>query len=57
MKWSNVKLPYERGGLGVRTLIEMNMALQRKWIWRYLNEENYLWRRVVEVRWGLWGEV
>lgn len=28
--WSEVKLPVERGGLGVRSLFEMNLTLQGK---------------------------
>lgn len=40
------------GGLGLRSIREMNTALQGKWLWRFNREEGKLWRRVVLARWG-----
>lgn len=57
VQWRNVKLTFEEGGLGVRSIVEMNMALISKWLWRFWYEEGFLWRRVVEARWGVRREV
>lgn len=30
----------------------MNRALHCNWIWRYWRVDDFLWEKVVEVRWG-----
>lgn len=40
VKWEDVKLPINQGGLGIRSLAGMNVTLRRKWIWRFMNEED-----------------
>lgn len=37
------------GGLGIHSMVEMNMVLHIKWIWRYLKGKERLWRRVVDA--------
>nr|XP_043629751.1 uncharacterized protein LOC122601039 [Erigeron canadensis] len=37
----------KHGGLGLSKLEDSNIALLTKWIWRYRNEENALWRMVI----------
>lgn len=29
-----------------------NVALQGQWMWRYMKEEDKLWKSIVEARWG-----
>lgn len=36
----------------MRSIVEMNTALQEKWLWRFTREEWRLWRRVMEAQWG-----
>lgn len=45
--WEIVTKRVTDGGLGVAPLEVNNNALIIKWLWRYLNEPNALWRRVV----------
>lgn len=51
-KWEEMKLPLELGGLGLRSMVEMNLAVQGKWIWRYMRVGDNLWKTVVEACWG-----
>lgn len=52
VKWKDVKNPFNQGGLGIRSLAEMNKALQAKWLWKFLKEDGCLWRRIVQLQWG-----
>ncbi|MDV3153228.1 MAG: reverse transcriptase domain-containing protein, partial [Candidatus Phytoplasma australasiaticum] len=45
--WDNITKPIQEGGLGIAKLEISNKALLVKWIWRYLNEHNQLWRKVI----------
>lgn len=46
VKWSEVCLPIEQGGLGIKSLRMWNRALMTKHIWNILCKEDSLW-----VRW------
>lgn len=52
MNWEDIKKPFMVGGIRIRSMVRINEALQGKWLWRYLTEENRLWRRIVESQWG-----
>ncbi|KAJ0892121.1 putative RNA-directed DNA polymerase [Helianthus annuus] len=45
--WDIIKKRVKDGGLGVPSLEVNNNAMLIKWLWRFLNEPNALWRRVV----------
>ena len=42
----------ESGGLGIRKFGILNKALLGKWIWRFAFEEEFLWRKVIGVKYG-----
>ena len=42
----------EKGGLGIRKLVLLNKALLGKWIWRFANENDNLWKKVILVKYG-----
>ncbi|XP_071739386.1 uncharacterized protein [Rutidosis leptorrhynchoides] len=52
VKWSQVLLPYESGGLNVITLKLKNLSLLTKWWWRFLTNENTFWVRVIKSIYG-----
>ena len=52
VKWSTVCANKRNGGLGVRDLSMLNRALLCKWIWRFANEKNALWRNVIHWKFG-----
>ena len=47
VKWSTICANKRNGGLRIRDLYILNRALLCKWIWRFANEKNALWRNVI----------
>ncbi|KAL4310177.1 hypothetical protein GQ457_01G054770 [Hibiscus cannabinus] len=52
IKWDVLCRPKDFGGLGLYDLKVKNRALLNKWLWRYGNEPNNLWRRVIDAKYG-----
>lgn len=40
--WNRVCSPKEKGGAGLRNLVDMNKALLCKWLWRFDQKEGSL---------------
>ncbi|GJW24734.1 RNA-directed DNA polymerase, eukaryota, reverse transcriptase zinc-binding domain protein [Tanacetum coccineum] len=45
----NVLASKEKGGLGVSSFFALNHALLFKWVWRFRNDNNSLWPKVIKV--------
>lgn len=43
----------DRGGLGISRLEDLNTGLIMKWIFRFANNRDSLWRKVVSAKSGL----
>lgn len=54
VRWEEVKKPVWEGGLGLKSIVELNQAFHGKWLWRSLEEKGKLWWKVVRARWGDW---
>ena len=52
VNWSMVCTPLSSGGLGIRNLRTFNVALLGKWLWRFGQESDALWRKVIEAKYG-----
>ncbi|XP_045810964.1 uncharacterized protein LOC123905409 [Trifolium pratense] len=52
VKWDQICLPKEKGGLGVKNLELFNLALLSKWKWRFLNHDNAIWADLLRYRYG-----
>ena len=52
VRWNTVCLEKRKGGLGVRNLFMMNIALLSKWNWRFANEREILWKQVISQKYG-----
>ncbi|XP_071740629.1 uncharacterized protein [Rutidosis leptorrhynchoides] len=52
VKWSQILLPYDFGGLNVCSLKLKNYSLLAKWWWRFLTNENAFWVRVIKSIYG-----
>lgn len=50
--WEQVCKGANLGGLGLGFLSWRNKALLLKWHWRFGNERNSLWRRVINTKYG-----
>ena len=55
MKQNIVKQSFPNGGLGIGDLIIFNEALLGKWLWRFMNEKEKLWRAVIKANYGAQG--
>ncbi|XP_058733018.1 uncharacterized mitochondrial protein AtMg00310-like [Vicia villosa] len=44
--------PRDKGGLEVKDVGVLNLALLRKWKWRILNETNTFWLKLLSSRYG-----
>ena len=53
VNWSQVCQPIHSGGLGIRNLRMFNKALLGKWLWRFGNEREALWRQVIVAKYGI----
>ncbi|XP_071740498.1 uncharacterized protein [Rutidosis leptorrhynchoides] len=52
IKWDQIILPYEKGGLNVGSLLAKNISLLCKWWWRFKNEHNALWVKIIKSIYG-----
>ncbi|GKB70074.1 RNA-directed DNA polymerase, eukaryota, reverse transcriptase zinc-binding domain protein [Tanacetum coccineum] len=57
VKWSNVLADKENGGLGVSSLFALNRGLMMKWVWRFFNQKDSLWAKVIKAIHGEDGKV
>ena len=52
VNWKQACSPIPHGGLGIHNMFLFNKALLGKWLWRYVNEIDSLWCRVVDCKYG-----
>lgn len=52
VNWKDICKPMVNGGLGIRSVANINRALVNKWIWRFGVENNASWRRLVAAKNG-----
>ncbi|GKA19575.1 RNA-directed DNA polymerase, eukaryota [Tanacetum coccineum] len=52
VNWKKVCVSKIRGGLGLGRLKDKNMSLLGKWKWRFCNEDNALWQKVIKEIYG-----
>ena len=53
VNWDDVCYPKHEGDLGVGRLQEMNEALKAKPLWRFAKDEEALWKKVIEMKYGV----
>ncbi|KAF5467197.1 hypothetical protein F2P56_017049 [Juglans regia] len=58
VNWSTICISISWGGLGIHHLMKFNQTLLGKWLWRYQNERESLWKSVIDSQfrkiWGGW---
>ncbi|KAJ0751570.1 putative reverse transcriptase zinc-binding domain-containing protein [Helianthus annuus] len=47
--WDDIMAPRDLGGVGIHALRDTNIAMLAKWWWRFKEDRNGLWRKVI---WG-----
>ncbi|GJV29188.1 hypothetical protein Tco_1385636 [Tanacetum coccineum] len=45
--WDKVIMPLDQGGLKIGSLKVFNQTMLSKWWWRFLNEDNAFWRKII----------
>ncbi|WMV13963.1 hypothetical protein MTR67_007348 [Solanum verrucosum] len=50
VKWEEVMTSKENGGLGIKNLKLQSKALSMKWLWKYANNNQMLWRKVIGAK-------
>ena len=56
VKWEVVCLPREEGGLGIKDIPKFNEALLGKWIWALATDQQQLWVRIINSKYGGWNQ-
>ena len=52
VSWEKVVLPKNFGGLNCGNLLHRNISLLAKWIWRFINEPQALWHKIIKAKYG-----
>lgn len=52
VSWDLVCSSRDSGGLGIKNVEVMNLALLNKWKWRILKEKNSAWSRLLKGQYG-----
>jgi len=53
VKWDELTLNTQQGGLNLKNLSKQNTSLLQKWLWRFSSEERAIWRRFIAGKYGL----
>ncbi|RVX10959.1 putative ribonuclease H protein [Vitis vinifera] len=53
VSWKIICVAKKDGGLGIRSLATFNKALLGKWLWRFANENDPLWKQIITGKYGL----
>ncbi|XP_028113696.1 uncharacterized protein LOC114311727 [Camellia sinensis] len=56
VKWSEVTKSIKQGGLGIKRIRDVNVCLLLKWWWRFANEHDSLWKKVLCSKYRFQGE-
>nr|GEY04543.1 reverse transcriptase domain-containing protein [Tanacetum cinerariifolium] len=57
VKWKNVLVSKDKGGLGNSSLYALNRDLMFKWVWRFLSQNSSLWVNVIKSIHGDHGKI
>ena len=52
VNWKTVCQPVYCGGLGIKNHAVLNQALLGKWLWRFMVEQDFLWKQVIVTKYG-----
>ena len=52
VKWKRIYQPKSRGGLGVKDVKMVHLSLMAKWKWRFLQNNQSLWKIVLKEKYG-----
>ncbi|KAE8767940.1 hypothetical protein D1007_60629 [Hordeum vulgare] len=50
VKWADICMPKDQGGLGIPASRRMNVALMLRWVWRILHGDGGLWLQLIGAK-------
>lgn len=50
VKWQDICMPKDKGGLGITSTRRMNLCLMTKWIWRIVRGDGGLWLDLIRAK-------
>ena len=53
VKWKELMVSKNTGGLGIRNMRKQNQSLMMKWLWKLANEDNMLSKEVITAKYGM----
>ena len=53
VSWKAICATKKEEGLGIRSLSTFNKALLGKWLWRFANENDPLWKQIITRKYDL----
>ena len=53
VSWKVICAAKKDGGLGIHSLATFNKALLRKWLWRFANKNEPLWKQIISSKYDL----
>ena len=48
VRWTDIQLPKQMGGLGVGNIMHKNLMLLFKWWWRFSDSNNAMWKKILK---------
>lgn len=56
VKWEDLIVSKETGGLSIKNLEKQNQSLMLIWLWKFANEDGMIWKDAITAKYGMENE-